>query len=232
MNNMTIIYYTANLISDIFASNIRRHLLRTIGDKYSIISISQKPIIDFGENICVGEIGVSGYNIYKQILLGSKMAKTEFIVCCEDDSLYIPEHFQYLPSKDTFAYNINRWNVNRRFYFYRARQGMCMCVAPTELMIKTLEIRFSKFGEEWSKQKQIQYFGEPGRYERKLGLPPVKIESFRTELPTLTFNHRPSYGGVRALLSTDLIAEELPFWGNANNLWNNMMYGNGEIREK
>ncbi len=229
MKDITLIYYTANLISDIFAVNIRNHVLKITDNKLPIISISHKPV-SFGRNICVGEIGSSPYNIYRQILWGAKEAKTDFIACLEDDSLYVFEHFQYRPSKDTFVYNINRWNVNKRFYFYRVRQGMCMCIAPTELMIKTLELRFSKFSEEWAKERQIQFFGEPGRYENRIGLPMVKRESFKTELPTLTFNHRPSHGGIRKIIASDLVEKDLPHWGNANKLWDIMMYGDGEIK--
>ena len=129
MKDITILHYTANLIDELFAVNIRNHLLSILPKEVPIISISHKPI-NFGKNICVGEIGSSPYNIYKQILIGAQQVKTNFLICHEDDSLYNLEHFQYRPPKDTFAYNINRWNVDRRFYFYRARQGMCMCIAP------------------------------------------------------------------------------------------------------
>jgi hypothetical protein len=169
--------------------------------------------MDFGENICVSGMEVSAYSVYKQILMGAKQAKTKYVACCEDDALYVPEHFEHIPPDDTFHYNVNRWSVTRDFYYYRQRRLMSMCIVSTQLMIDTLETRFAKYSECCS------HFGEPGRFEHKLGLPSVKIGSFRTEIPTLTFVHRPSLGGKRKLLPVDIIKKELPYWGSSQELW-------------
>lgn len=220
MNDLTLLYYTADLITEHFANQVKYHLWKHSSKKsIPIISISQKPS-DFGSNICVGDIGVSGWNIYYQILIGAKSAKTKYVACAEDDTLYTPEHFAFRPADDEFAYNTNRWNVQKNLFFYRKRAGMCTCIAPTELMITTLEARLKKYPKEtFGKDKKMKYWGEPGRYETKLGLPNVKMITFETENPPLTFNHRPSYGGVRALLKTDIKKEELPYWGKAEDLW-------------
>jgi hypothetical protein len=220
MNDLTLLYYTSNQISDYFANNVRNHLLESSKKMLPIISVSHKSI-NFGDNICVGEIGISSWNIYFQILLGAKEAKTKYVACCEDDSLYTWEHFSYRPKDDEFAYNTNRWNVNKRhYYFRRNRPGMCECIAPTELMIDTLETRMKKYTREACAHiKHLPFYGEPGRYETELGLPVVKRVHFQLETPVLTFNHRPSYGGVRAPLKTDILEEELPYWGSATDLW-------------
>lgn len=221
MNDLTLVYYSACKISDFFANNIRYPLWKYSTRKnVPIVSVTQKPI-DFGENICVGDIGISVWNIYYQILLGAKSAKTKFIACCEDDSLYTSNHFSFRPREDEFAYNVHRWNVQSNLYYYRSnRPGMCMCVAPRDLMIQTLEIRLEKYPKELcANTKHIQYFGEPGRYESQLGLPIVKRFHFTTRTPTLTFNHRPSYGGARRLLTTDVLKDELPYWGKSSDLW-------------
>ena len=211
MIDCTILFYTANLISDHFAAKVREHLLESCNGT-PIISISHKPI-DFGENICVNGMPVSEYSVYKQILMGAKQAKTKYVVCAEDDALYVPEHFEHRPPDDTFYYNVNRWSITRDFYYYRERRLMSMCIASTQLMIDTLEARFARYSE------CVPHFGEPGRFEHKLGLPPVKIGSFRTEIPTLTFVHRPSLGGKRKLLATDVIKKELPHWGSSKEIW-------------
>jgi hypothetical protein len=183
--------------------------------KFPIISISQKPI-DFGENICVGEIGASNVNVYKQILVGAKAAKTKYVFCCEDDSMYNEEHFAYRPPSNAFCYNLERWNVSYTFFFHRRmRPGMCMCVAPTELMVSTLELRLATYPD----GPKNMGFGEPGRYEWNLNLPTVELVKFRTKSPTLTFHHRPSLGGRRGLLRSDIVVEELAPWGKAVDLW-------------
>ena len=219
MNNLTLIYYTSNQVEERFAGNVRQSLLSF---ELPIISVSQKPL-DFGRNICVGDIGVSIYNIYKQVLIGAKSADSEYVACCEDDALYNVEHFSHRPKMDSFSYNLNRWNVNEDLFFHRNRVNMSMCVAPRELMVETLEKRFEKYPHSLIREKgELIGFGEPGRSEAKLGLPEVKMEIFNTSIPTLVFNHRPSVGGVRRLLRKDTVKKELPYWGNANDLWERM----------
>ena len=61
-DDLTIIYITANVVKEKFGEKVREKLLESAGD-FPIISVSQKPM-DFGENICVGEIGVNFRNIY------------------------------------------------------------------------------------------------------------------------------------------------------------------------
>ena len=226
MNDLTLLYYTSNRISDFFGNNIRNHLLSLFPEKVPIISVSHKPM-DFGENICVDGFEVSIYNIYKQILIGAKAAKTKYVACCEDDALYTREHFEFRPGNNAFAYNLSRWHINRDFYFYRPRAGMHTCIAPTDLMIPTLETRFEKYPNLLDRMEcgRIR-FAEPGRSEETLELPLVRLKRFETKPPVLVFNHRPSIGGVRRVYfegsRRDILADTLDYWGPAADLWSNM----------
>ena len=218
MNDISILYYTCNLISDFFANNIRKSLIESSGGKMPIISISQKPL-NFGKNIYVGDIGISVYNIYKQILIGAKEAKTKYVACCEDDSIYVPDHFEFEPPDDAFCYNGNHLGVDKNVGFvFRHRMNMCMCVAPTELIIETLGLRFQKYPD-FLDNTQCSGFSEPGRHEERLGLPPVKRMGFRTKNPCLTWNHRPSQGGVRKILERHQVIPTDPYWGDGRELW-------------
>jgi len=220
MGDITIIHYTANKIEDPFASNIRNHLLSWLPEGTPIISVSHKPM-DYGENICIPDLEYSIYNIYVQILVGCKAAKTRYIMCQEDDALYNLEHFSHRPPDDTFAYNLNRWIIDNDIFFHRNRANMSMCMAPTALMIETLETRFEKFPNVMSRAEMgaVGGFGEPGRLEARMGLPPVKLEVFNTINPTLVFNHRPSVGGIRKVTNRDIVRNNLDPWGNAIDLW-------------
>jgi len=222
MNDATIIYYTANVIPEFFANNVRDSIIKESRGEIPIISVSHKPI-DFGKNICVGDIKISQYNIYKQLLIGAKEADTEFIICCEDDSLYNWEHFNYRPKPGTFAYNLNRWVAYyhirdaRGGFFHRNRAGMCMCICYRDLLIEALEERFAKCPI--LEETPLQFFGEPGRKENHLGVTVQKIDRFRTEIPTLTFSHAESLGKRRRILESDMLADDLPYWGNGTDLW-------------
>lgn len=220
--DITILFYTCNTVDEKFAKNIRDELLKF---DIPIVSVSHKRM-DFGENICIEGLEPCIYNVYRQILVGAKYVKTKFIACCEDDSLYTLEHFQHRPTEDVFIYNNRRWRVYPNMFLYKHRKeataaGMWNCIAPTELMIWTLEERFNKYPVKGS---QIGW-GEPGRYERKLGLTPVKAYSFLTDIPNLTFAHRGSLGGVRRVGPSDITKEELPYWGKAKDLWEKMWNG-------
>lgn len=215
--DLTILHYTANRIGTHFAEKIREELIKnSLG--IPIISISQKPI-DFGENICVGEIGASTHNVYKQILIGARKAKTKYVVCCEDDSLYSSEHFEFVPQTDAFYYNINCWRLIPGCYLNRKnRPLMSMCIAPTNLMVSTLEERFKKFSEPIDLDK----LGEPGKCENRMGLPSVGIVKFVTKTPNITIKHFDSleFGyhvttGFIVKLPTDRLEQELPFWGES-----------------
>lgn len=213
--DLTILHYTSNALPEAFAEKVRLSLLECIGDKYPIISISQKPM-NFGKNICVGDIGRSVHNIYKQALIGAKEATTKYVACSEDDCLYIPEHFDY--RDDTFSYNVNIWKVHdASIYFTSGRPIFASCIAPTELMVNTLEERFKKYPKEGMAKPYD--FGEPGGYEWRLGLPKVEFRMFRTDIAILQFNHRYSKHGRRRITSECTSTIELPYWGKAKDVW-------------
>lgn len=219
MNDLTILFYTANVIQDYFASKVRNHLLGVIED-IPLISISQKPI-NFGNNICVGDIGISTYNIYKQILIGAKEAKTTWLGMAEDDCLYSKSHFEHRPpDEDTFSYNINRWNLDPiGVYFHRTRAGMCMCIAPRLKLIEVLENRFKKFPELLPREK-LTGFSEPGRERTNKFMEEDSIlETFESEVPTICFNHRTGLGGRRRMMRKDKVVDYLEPWGKASDLW-------------
>jgi hypothetical protein len=220
MEDLTIVYYTANLISDKFSRSVRDALMDIIGST-RIVSVSHKPM-DFGDNICIGEVVPCCYNLYKQILIGAREVKTKYMACAEDDSLYTLEHLSFRPPADTFAYNANRWNLYKDKFVFRDRLCMSTCIAPTELMVETLGRRFAKFPNVMTKEETPKGhgFSEPGLREHDLGLPKVKAMGFKTNDPPIVFWHRPSLGAIRKILEHDIVSHELPYWGDALTLWN------------
>jgi len=216
MNDITLVYYTANLVDQSFAERIRKELL-AFG--LPIISVSQKPI-DFGENYCVGEIGACAYNVYRQILLGAKHVKTKYMACCEDDTLYTKEHLSFRPTDDgVFYYNVAKWNIgNRRYFYCNRRKVMSMCIASTSLMIDTLETRFEKYPVS---TPELSKLGEPGLYDAYFGLPIVQNDAFESAIPTVTFRHACGLSGLHSpnFRSGNLIEKVIPYWGSSSDLW-------------
>lgn len=223
--DLTLIYYTASVLEEGFAQRVRESLLLASAGR-PIISVSQKPLI-FGTNLCIGEIGITPYNVYKQFLMGAHAAKTEYVVCCEDDTLYSQEHFDAAPEvSDAFLYNTNRWWIESSGVFrWRDRAAMCACIVNRKFAIEVLEARFEKFPNMLPGRQAWRIFGEPGRCETKLGLPKVKMIRYKGEGTVVTFNHRGSLGGKRRVADSDLLAESLPTWGIAAELWKEMYFG-------
>jgi hypothetical protein len=212
----TLLYYTANLKPEPFASKVREELLLSSLGSFPVVSVSQKPL-SFGRNICIGEVGASTFNLYSQILIGVREVKTKWVVCCEDDTLYSPEHLFFTPPDDgIFYYNANRWTADKEKFWRRKRTCMNMCVVSTDLLRSTLEVRLKLYND--PKSSWIKYFSEPGKYEHHLNLPEPLYEMVELA-PSLNFNCRPCLGGVRRLCPDDIVVEELPRWGSANSLW-------------
>jgi len=103
-NELTVIYYTSNQEKPGFEEKIRQTLLETIGD-LPLISVSQKPM-DFGKNICVGDVGVSGQNAHRQLQIGAIEANTKFVCIAESDFLYPKEYFEFRPKNPSIGYLI------------------------------------------------------------------------------------------------------------------------------
>jgi hypothetical protein len=226
MRDLTLVYYTANRIPEAFAEKVREKLLRS-SNASPIISVSQKPI-EFGQNVCMGELGFSPYYVYKQLLEGAKLAQSRFIACCEDDTLYPSEHWSTLPpSDDAFYYNHQRWWLedNGKFRLRHNRAGMLACIVNRTLLVDTLEKRFEKYPEPPPGRQAWRTWGEPGRVESYLRLPVVKRQAYKTKHAIVTVNHKGSLGGKRKQYPNDEYTEELPVWGRADRLWSELWRG-------
>lgn len=227
-NDLTVIYYTSNWLdthNPYFLENTKKQLLIAIGD-LPLISVSQKPIA-FGKNICVGKIGRSHLNIYRQILIGAKEAKTKYVAMAEDDILYSHEHFHYhLPEKDVFSYNMAKWSLFTwtkppLFSFRNNRKVVNSLIAKRDMLVSALEERFNKFKRVKEDQIPLHYWGDPGRYEQKLGVTVRETEEFYTTETNIVFSHPEALGyetrGERKRLG-DIRAYEIPYWGRAKDI--------------
>lgn len=224
MTDLTVLYYTANSLKEPFATKVRDILWKAKGE-HSLISISQKPM-DYGENIVVN-FPRAYISIYKQILVGAKAAKTKFVAMAEDDCLYSKEHFDLRPKVDEFGYDKARWSIyswsNPPVYSYKDRISNSTMIAPRELLIEALEERFAKFPDE--SKIPNQYFSEPGKYEKYLGVAIRKINLFTAKIPCVVFSHPEAVGydylGNRKRLG-EIQAYDIPYWGRAEDMIKNI----------
>lgn len=223
--DLTLLYYTGNASERPFFARVREHLLSVASD-LPLISVTQKPLA-FGQNICVGEIGRSHLNIYRQILAGAKAATTRFVALCEDDALYPRERFLEFPQvDDAFIYDMHRWSLytwtDPAIYSLKNRHTNVSLIAPRQLLIEALEERFAKFPDD--SKVPLARWAEPGRYEKLLGVTERKIVEYVASEPTVVFTHEDALGyalqGKRKRLGK-IRAWDIPYWGKAQDVLNN-----------
>lgn len=222
MNDLTVVYTTANEIRSYFATNVRHQLLKAIGDT-PLISVSKKPL-DFGFNLNFGAPR-SHVNIYRELLDGVKLAETKYIAIAEDDTLYAPEHFKHRPSRPgVFAYNIGVWGIytwNPEVFSWKGRRNMNGLICERDLFIEAMEERFAKWPDDSKIDNGI--FAEPGKYEKQLGVTIRETETFYTNPANIMFSHDDGLShhtlGHKKRLG-ELRALSLPYWGSTFEVMN------------
>ena len=197
----TIIYYTANREEERFEQVIREHILRA-ADGLPIISVSQKPI-DFGQNICVGNVGISNQNAHRQFQIGCQSATSEFIHSAESDTLYPPEYFQFIPEEAWSAYRtpiyLFRLGGDR---FYRKESSESATVIGRVYAIYAINKSLRNRGlwrESLETGREVPYTFRHGNW--KTFTLKVPIISIKTE------NQMHKWHGHNE------VVDELPYWG-------------------
>lgn len=194
----TIIYYTSSHEDDLFEQKVRDHLLQVKGN-LPIISVSQRPI-DFGHNICVGDIGASESNVWVQMLVGCLFATTPFVTFAEADTLYPPEYFSYKPKdvnkrywfEDVYILHPNSEKL--KDHFYLKGRSDCAHMAGRAYIIRLLS-------EAMNKNTSMKYKGQNRPERIKLKTPIINIKTG---------------DGLRPKTQVSPIPHlSLPYWGTA-----------------
>lgn len=221
MNDLTIIMLTPNLVPSSWAKYHKEKLLEA-ADGAPIITISAKPL-DWGLNLIQNEYGLA--NLFKQLLIGAKAAKTEWIARADDDTLYPKDHFAFRPKEPGFYYNFNRWHLltwtdpyfRDPYYFYKPRPGGGLMIATRKLVIDALEARMAAdpgFKSIYS-FKELADSKEMRNYDR------FEYKQFYTVMPIVSFYHQKSIDDLnrrRKKKAWPVRAFDLPLWGRAEDL--------------
>lgn len=212
MADKTIIYYTANRESEALTKLVQKTLLEA-ADGLPIISVSQKPI-DFGENICVGDVGFSSHNSVRQVLIGAEKATTRYVALAEADCLYPKEHFRYKPRNDKiFWYDRNVWMLRAKGFIKRRATSIAGITVNREVIIRAIKISLGKRDLWYPKDTKRNL---PKAYRRH------GWHSCRTEYPILMIDHQNGLHPNPANEDTDEgeYFDYLYPWGNAKDLLN------------
>jgi len=142
---ITTIYYTANREPASFEAKIRANLLRV--NPWPLISVSQKPLPEFGHNICVGDVGMHDANALRQIQIGAEAATTPFVAYAEADALYPREYFEFVPPVVDACYRYdNIWILSmwrprdgQHMVFHRKRYSECAQIIGRDFLLQHLD---------------------------------------------------------------------------------------------
>lgn len=116
-----IIYYTSNREDEEFEKKIRQNILNVCGG-IPIVSVSQKPI-NFGKNICVGEVGVNDDNLFRQVQIACQNSDADFVITAEADVIYPEDYFKFIPqSLDQIYRSDNVWILYTRKQGYYKKE--------------------------------------------------------------------------------------------------------------
>lgn len=205
--NKTIIYYSSGREDEILEAKVQENILKHCGD-IPIISVTQFPM-DFGENICIGDQGASGYNMFRQVQIALMEAKTEFVISTEADCLYPPDYFEFTPERNDVCYRNSNLYVmpdKRSFYFHKEEGATHAQIVGREFYLDRLNTLF-KGAPQWSVEEK----NFPKERHKKEDIFDT-IEYYKTENPVVQIK---THKGMRYYTNSDRTPiYNIPFWGD------------------
>jgi hypothetical protein len=223
MNDVTIIYYTSNKEDPEFEKRVQENLLQVSGG-LPIISVSQKPI-DLGTNICVGDVGVSGFNMFRQVQIACEAAKTPFVISAEADCLYPPDYFEFIPPRLDMPYRDQNLYVmpDKRDFFFLKKEGATHAqIVGREFYLKILNKLFEG-APKWSIE-------EKNFPKERHGKADVFDQILYWKSPNPVFQIK-THKGMRYYTHSDRTPiTSLPYWGEGKKARRTFLYGIKEDR--
>lgn len=214
----TIIYYTSNQEDPQFEARVQENILKNCGN-LPIISVSQKPI-NFGKNICVGNIGTSNFNMFRQIEIACEAANTQFVISAEADCIYPQDYFQYIPKQDDQVYRNSNLYVmpDKRSFFFHKKEGATHAqILNRKFYLSILKELFAG-APKWSVEEK----NFPKERTKKSDIFD-EIKFFATKNPVFQIK---THRGMRYYTHSDRTPiYKLPYWGDGKAIRNQYLYG-------
>lgn len=218
MSRTTIIYYTSNREDPSFEKRVQENIL-SVSKGLPIISVSQIPI-DFGKNICVGDVGTSGFNMFRQVQIACQEAQTDFVISAEADCLYPPDYFQFIPDRLDVCYRNNNLYVmpDRRDFFFHKKEGATHAqIVGRKFYLQVLEKLF-KDGPKWNIE-------EKNFPKERTGKSDIfdEIKYWTSENPVFQIK---THKGMRYYTHSDRTPiPSIPYWGKGKDVRRHFLYG-------
>lgn len=218
----TIIYYTSNREDPAFEKRVQETILANSGG-LPIVSVSQKPI-DFGKNICIGDVGTSGFNMFRQVEIACEATDSDIVISAEADCIYPPDYFEFRPERLDRCYRDSNLYVmpDHRDFFFSKKEGATHAqVIGREYYLKRLKALF-KGAPKWSTEEK----NFPKERWRKQD---VFDEIYYWESKNPVFQIK-THRSMRYYTHSERVPiPELPYWGSGKKVRAHYMNG---VKEK
>jgi len=224
MNDLTCLYYSANREDPAFEQRIQDTLLKTMGD-IPLVSVTHKPM-DFGQNICVGDVGFSAHNLFRQMQIAAEAAETRYVCCAESDILYPPEYFTFRPPEDDVFYLATPlWVLfaqrgKGHHYCRKARGSESAMMVNRQLLVDRLAQvmgNLSQWGTADAGSEKLPFLLQRRANKREFYELPAAVITFKTDVQL----HRKTPHEVESR------THDLPYWGSAYTLLDRYIHGIG-----
>lgn len=184
------VYYSHSRREPRMAEMVRRQITKGLSAA-EIVSVTAAPL-NFGVNIVHRWSRRKGWlDLFERILAGLERSTADFVFLCEDDVLYHPSHFDFVPPRrDRYYYNVNVWKL-------RYDDGFCLrvddckqvsgLVADRELLIRHYRNRVESVRHDgFSRRNGF----EPGtRSLARGGYDDIPAETFSSRFPIIDIRH-------------------------------------------
>lgn len=216
MSDLTVLYYSSNREKPEFeAKTIAVWLAHAKALGLPVISVTQQPMPELGVNLVVGDVGASGFNMFRQVRIGLEHVQTPFVISAEADCLYPRDYFQFVPPRLDRAYrnrNLYVMPQHRAFFWNKPEGATHAQVVGTQFYRDTLDRLFEgapmwsvterNFPKERTKQEDVFTADE--------------IEFYDSESPVVQFKTSDS---MRHYTHSDRVDRlTLPYWGDGRSL--------------
>jgi len=213
-DRVTILTYSSNRESPVFAARIRAQWQAVCGD-LPVVSVTQQPMPDLGLNICVGDVGASNYNLFRQVQIGCEAATTDFVLSVEADCLYPPDYFTFVPDCLDRCYrntNVYVMPQHRAFYWRKPKGDTHAQIVGRLFYLDTLRWAFAD-GPAWSMAER----NFPKERLRRDELQPADaMVPYATDAPVVQLK---TSDGMRHYTTSDRIdIPSLPYWGDGRDV--------------
>lgn len=216
------LYYTDSRLDERIAVPVRRSILKA-GNGHELVSVSLKPIPNFGKNLHMN-LERGHLTMARQQLAGLEALTSDIVFMVEHDIVYPPCHFDFIPPrKDTFYYNLNWWKVrieDGQALHFKAHQVSGLC-AYRDILLEYYRnrVRMIESGEIGGR-RHFEPGGGGHRTEGYNKLTSHGLDTWWSSIPYVDIRHKtvvtrnifdPS--GYRNQVTNWMLSDEIPYWG-------------------